>query len=114
MGGGGVRKASVVAEKIVGGRHRVGGGVESPQSDDTPRVAKDPREDQTPGGTTSAEGGPGEYVRRRGGGDKNPPTSLATRMQRADGGNGALMGGQRTEEPTDTMETEEEDGSAGT
>ena len=47
-----------------------------------------------------------------GGGDKNPPTARATRMQGADGGDGASRGGQRMAEPTVTMETAEGDGSA--
>ena len=48
-----------------------------------------------------------------GGGDENPPTARATRMQGADGGDNEPMGGQRTAEPPETTETMEEDGSVG-
>ena len=91
----------------------MGGGVESPQGVNIPGVAEEPREDETPGGPTAAQGGPGEDEQGRGGGDENSPTSLATRMQGADCGNHEPMGGQWTGEPLDTMEMAEEDGSAG-
>ena len=96
-----------------GGRHGVGGGVESPQGADTPGVAERPRRDETPGGLTAAQGRPGEDGQGRGGGDKNSPTARATTMQGAEGDDGKKMGGQRTAEAPDTTETAEEDGSAG-
>ena len=91
----------------------MGEGVESPQGADTPGVDEEPRGDKPPGGPTAAEGGLGEDGRGQRGGEENPPTAQATRMQGADGGDSRPMGGQRTEEPLGTTETAAEDGSAG-
>ena len=71
----GVRKASGAAENPGGGRHGVGGGVESPQGADTPGVAEGPRWDETLGGPTSAQDRRGADEQGRGGGDENPPTT---------------------------------------
>ena len=60
-------EASGVAEKPGVGCHGVGVGVEWPQGADTPGVAKEPRGDETPGGTTEAEDRPGEDGQGRGG-----------------------------------------------
>ena len=68
-------EASGVTENPRGGRHGVGGGVESPQGTDTPRVAKGPRVDKTPGGPTSAQDRQGKDGQGWGGGDENPPTA---------------------------------------
>ena len=78
-----------------GGSTEWAGGVELPQGADIPGVAKDPREDETPGGPTPAEGRPGEDGLGQGGGDENPPTAQENRMQGADGGDGKPMGGQQ-------------------
>ena len=83
----GGRKASGVAENPGGGRHGVGGGVESPQGADTPRVTEETRGDKTPGVPTATEVGPGEDGRGWGEGDKNPPTAQSTRTPGGDGGN---------------------------
>ena len=84
-----------------------------PQGTNTPGVAEGPRGDETLGGTTAAQDRRGEDGQGRGGGDENPPTARATRMQGADGGDGALRGGQRMAEPPVPMETTEEDDSVG-
>ena len=91
----------------------MGGRVESPQGADTPGVAEGPRGNKTPGGTTAAQDRHGEDRQGRGGGEKNPPTARATRMQGYKSGDGTPKGGQQTAEPTGTMETAEDDGSAG-
>ena len=65
-------KASGVAEKPWGSRQGVGGGVESPQGTDTPRVAEFPRWNKTLGVTTMGKGEPREDGWGRGG-DENPP-----------------------------------------
>ena len=72
-------KASGLAENSRGGgSHGVGGGVESPQGANTPRVVDKTRRDETPEGPTATEVGPGEHGRGRGGGGgrgtTHPPT----------------------------------------
>ena len=74
-----------------GVRHGVDGEVESPQGADTPGVAEGPRRDKTLGAPTAAQGGTGEDGQGRGGGDENPPTARATRMQGDDGNDGKPM-----------------------
>ena len=91
----------------------MGRGVDLPQGIDTPGVAEGLRGDEAPGAPTAAQDRPGEEERGRGGGDKNPPTAQATRMQGADSGAGKLMGGQWMAEPPNMTEAAEEDGSAG-
>ena len=67
----GGREASGVAENPGGGGHHgVGGRVESHQGANTPGVAEERRGEETPGGPTVTEVGPGEDGRGRGGGQK--------------------------------------------
>ena len=94
---GGGYEASGVAENPRGSRHRVGGGVQSPQGANTPGVVEFPRVDK-PRRDIASEGGPREGKRGQGG-DKNPPTAQATGAQGADGGENERMGGPRAAEP---------------
>ena len=79
--GDGGRAASGVADKLGGGRHGVGGGVESPQGADTPGMEEGPRGDETLGSPTASQGRRGEDGRGQGGGDGTPATAQATREQ---------------------------------
>ena len=92
------REASGVAEKPGGESQGVHGGVELPQSIDTPRVAELPWGGKTPGVTTKGEGVPGED-RRGQGGDGNPPTTRATEACRAGGRDEEKTGGPGTAAP---------------
>ena len=124
----GGREASGVAENPGGGRHGVGGGVESPQDDSTPnrvgegvespqddstpREAEGKRGDETPGSLKSSQYQQGEDGQGRGGGDKNPPTAQATRGKGPDGGDGTAQSGH-TATPSEAMETAAGDGGEG-
>ena len=74
---------------------------------------------RSPGGTKPPEGP--QWLRADrgrtdgggGGGDENPPTAQATRTKGADGGKGATMGRQRTEELPGRVETAEDNSRAG-
>ena len=66
----GGRKASGVDTKP----HGVGGGVDSPQGTDTPRVAEEPRGDKTPGVPTAFQYRRGKDGRRGEGTKTHPPT----------------------------------------
>ena len=105
-------EASGVVEKTGRGRHKVGGVFKLPQSANTPIVDEGPRGKRNPGRDQSGSG-PTEGGWTGAGGDENPPTTRATRMQGANGGDGEPMGGQQTLEPPNTIETVEEYCSAG-
>ena len=80
------------------------GGVDLSQDNSTPKGAEGPRGDETQGSLTAARYRRGEDKRGRGGGDKKPPTTQATRVQAPDGGNRAAQqgGNEGTEEATET------------
>ena len=107
--GEGGREASGVAENPREVRHRVGGGVELPQDAGNPRVAEDPRGDETPGAPTASQYRRGEDGRGQGGGNENPPTARATRRQGPKGGDG-ISRGKQTVVRSATMETAPGDG----
>ena len=105
----GGREASGVAENPGEERHGVGGGVDSPQGNLTPRGAERPRGDETLGALTASQYRQGEDGQGRGGGDKNPPTARATRRQVTDGGDRAARS-RRTAVTSAEMETAAGDG----
>ena len=92
----------------------MGGGVESPQGTDTPRVAEFTQGGKTPGATTAGKGEP-RRDRWRQGGDETPPITQATGAKGANDGNNEQMGGRGTVDPPRPQRgTSVDDQSAGT
>ena len=92
----------------------MGGGVESPQGNDTPGVAELTWGKKKPGVTTTGEGKTREGGQGQGE-DKPPPTTQATGVQGAGGGDNERMGGPRMAAPLRPQwGTKAGDGSVGT
>ena len=97
-GDGGGCEAYGVAENLRGSHQGVDGGVKLPQGNNTPEVTELPWGDETPRVTTAGAIKSKEDGRGRGG-DKNPPTTRATRAHGDGGGDNGPMGGPRMAEP---------------
>ena len=111
-GHGGGHKAYGVVGNLGGNRQAVGGGVESPQGTDTPGVDALTQEDGTSRVATEGDKVTGED-RQRQGGDEPPPTTRASKDNRAKGSNGGMTSGQRTLVSLLPRETVAEDDSVG-